>query len=321
MNQYLAKRLLLFVPTLLLVTFIVFVVMWIIPGDPALFILSGGSEGTSLNVPQEQLDKLRSELGLDRPLYIRYADWVWDLARGDLGDSIWYKIPVTDELKHRIPITLQLTVMAMLIAFAIAVPLGVLSAVNQDTWVDHSARIFTIVGIASPTFWIGILVVYGLSYGFDWLPPLGYADLWEDPLTNLEQMIFPALVLAFHDLALTARVTRSAMLEVMREDYIRTARAKGLPQTIIIGRHALKNALLVPLTTSGWQFGRLLGGTVVIEAIFLIPGMGSFLIDSMFHRDFVVIQAIVVLVGLMVLSLNLIIDLLYGVLDPRIHYA
>ena len=312
---------LLFVPTLILVTFVVFVVMWIIPGDPALYILSGGSEGTSLNVPQEQLDKLRHELGMDKPVVVRYGVWIWDLVRGDLGKSIWYKVPVTDELKHRLPITLQLTVMAMVIAFVIAVPLGVVSAMKQDTWVDHSARIFTIFGIASPTFWIGILVVYGLTFAFNWLPPLGYANLWEDPLTNLEQMAFPALVLAFHDMALTARVTRSAMLEVMREDYIRTARAKGLTQTIVIGRHALKNALLVPLTTSGWQFGRLLGGTVVIEAIFLIPGMGSFLIDSMFHRDFVVIQAIVVLVGLMVLSLNLVIDLLYGVLDPRIHYA
>ena len=224
------------------------------------------------------------------------------------------------QLKDRFLVTMELAVMAILLAFCAAVPLGIISAVKQDTGLDYCSRVFCVIGVALPTFWLGILIVYALASFFQWLPPLGYATLWDDPLLNLQQLIFPALTLAFADLAFVARVTRSAMLEVMREDYLRTARAKGVREMTVIGRHALKNALLPVVTVSGYQFGRLLGGVIIVESIFVVPGMGTLLIDSIVHRDFIVIQAVVLLIATVVLVLNLLIDLLYGVLDPRIRY-
>jgi peptide/nickel transport system permease protein len=215
---------------------------------------------------------------------------------------------------------MELAVMAILLAFCAAVPLGVTSAVKQDTGFDYLSRIFSVIGVALPTFWLGILIVYALASFFQWLPPLSYATVWDDPLVNLQQLILPALTLAFHDLAFTARVTRSSMLEVMQEDYLRTARAKGLIESLVIGRHALKNALLPVLTVSGYQFARLLGGVIIVESIFVVPGMGTLLIDSIVHRDFIVLQAIVLLIAAVVLILNLVIDLSYGVLDPRVRY-
>ena len=229
MREYTIKRLALFVPTIILATMLVFALFWIVPGDAAFMILTGGDQDSGA-VTLEQLDKLREELGLNKPIYSQYGHWIWNIMRGDLGTSIWYNIPVWDELEDRFYVTIELAVMAILMAFVVAVPLGVISAVKQDSWGDYSSRIFVLIGIALPTFWLGILMVYGLAYLFNWLPPLGYANVWEDPLTNLQQLVFPALCLAFHDLAFTARVTRSSMLEVMREDYMRTARAKGLKE-------------------------------------------------------------------------------------------
>ena len=320
MAQYVMRRLFLFIPTLILATMMVFALFWIVPGDAAMMILTG-EEGEGGRVDIEDLERLRSELGLDRPIYVQYGEWVFNLLKGDLGTSIWYRIPVMDELKDRFIVSMELAVMAILIAFVAAVPLGVISAVKQDTKGDYASRIFVLIGIAMPTFWIGILTVYALAYIFNWLPPLGYAKVWEDPLTNLQQLIFPALVLAFHDLAFTARVTRSSMLEVMREDYMRTARSKGLSEWVVTGRHALRNALLPVITVSGYQFGRLLGGVIIIEVIFVVPGVGSFLIDAIVHRDYVVLQAVVLLTAAVVLVLNLVIDLFYAVLDPRIRYG
>ena len=320
MAQYVIRRLFLFIPTLILATMMVFALFWIVPGDAAMMILTG-EEGEGGRVDIEDLERLRSELGLDRPIYVQYGEWVFNLLKGDLGTSIWYRIPVMDELKDRFIVSMELAVMAILMAFVAAVPLGVISAVKQDTKGDYASRIFVLIGIAMPTFWIGILTVYALAYIFDWLPPLGYAKVWEDPLTNLQQLIFPALVLAFHDLAFTARVTRSSMLEVMREDYMRTARSKGLSEWVVTGRHALRNALLPVITVSGYQFGRLLGGVIIIEVIFVVPGVGSFLIDAIVHRDYVVLQAVVLLTAAVVLVLNLVIDLVYAVLDPRIRYG
>ena len=282
-------------------------------------ILAGG-EGDSGTVSPEQLERLRQALGLDRPIYVQYASWLWSVLHGDLGTSLWYKTPVWVQLKDRFLVTMELAVMAMLLAFLLAVPLGITSAVKQDTGFDYLSRVFSTIGISLPTFWLGILIVYGLATFFQWLPPLGYATVWEDPLTNLQQLIFPAATLAFHDLAFTARVTRSSMLEVMREDYLRTARAKGVMEIVVVGRHALKNALLPVVTVSGYQFGRLLGGVIIVESIFVVPGLGTMLIDSIVHRDFIVLQAIVLLIAAVVLVLNLAIDLLYGVLDPRIRY-
>lgn len=320
MYAYIARRGLLFIPTILLATILVFGLFWIVPGDAAMMILTG-EEGDGGKVTEEDIKRVQKELGLDRPVYIQYGDWLWKILQGDFGDSVWYGTPVLADLKDRFFITLELAVLAIVLAFIAAVPLGVLSAVKQDSFLDHISRLLALVGIALPTFWLGILVIYGLTYFAGWLPPLGYATLWGDPFTNLQQLIFPALVLAFHDMAFTARVARSAMLEVMREDYMRTARSKGLNEWMVVGRHALKNALLPVITVSGYQFGRLLGGTIIIESIFVIPGVGRYLIDAIIHRDFVVVQGVVLLAAGVVLLLNLIIDILYGILDPRIRYS
>ena len=318
MRTYALRRLGLFIPTLILTTLIVFVLFFLVPGDAALVILTG-EEGAGA-VTDEDIARMRHELGLDRPIHVQYGSWIWGILRGDLGTSIWYQTPVIDELKDKFVVTVELSIFGIAMAFVMAVPLGIISAVKQDTWPDYISRIVSLVGIALPTFWLSILMVYFLAYTFNWLPPLGYATLWEDPWLNLEQLFFPALAIAFHDLAFTARVTRSSMLEVLREDYMRTARAKGLKEMAVVGRHALKNAILPVVTVSGYQFARALGGVIIVETIFVVPGLGRFVIESILHRDFVVLQAVIVLTAAVVLTLNLVINLLYGVLDPRIRY-
>jgi peptide/nickel transport system permease protein len=254
-------------------------------------------------------------------MYIQYGDWVWKMLRLDFGSSYFYNNPVSEQVVKKFPITLELTVLATLLASVVAVPLGVLSAIKQDTLGDYAARLITIAGIALPNFWVAIMLIFLLVMWFNWLPPLGYTDLWEQPGTNLQQLIFPAVALGFSNMAFIARVTRSAMLEVFREDYIRTARSKGLGERAVIYRHALKNALLPVVTVSGYEFGRLIGGTVIIEVIFSVPGVGRLLIDSIFHRDFPMIQAIVMIIAVIVLALNVALDLLYAWLNPRIRYA
>jgi peptide/nickel transport system permease protein len=209
----------------------------------------------------------------------------------------------------------------MLLASIFAVPLGVISAIRQDSIGDYAGRLITISGIALPNFLLAILIVFFLSKWFEWMPPLGYENLWEDPWTNLQQLMFPAIALGYSNMAFTARVTRSAMLDVFREDYIRTARSKGLGEFAVVSRHALKNAMLPVVTVSGYEFGRLLAGTVIIEVIFLVPGVGRFLIDSIFHRDFPAVQAVVVILALIVLVLNLLLDIMYAWLNPRIRYS
>ncbi len=318
MQEYIAKRLALFIPTILLVTIIVFVVMRLVPGDPAIAILEGEGGGS---YTQEDLDRLRHRLGTDRPIVVQYLSWIGGAARGDFGDSLWFNAPVMTELKSRIPVTIELAVMAILLAVVTAVPLGVLSAVKPNSKLDYGARIFSLTGIALPSFFSAILLILLLVKVFGWLPPLGYKTLWEGPVTNLQQMVFPALALAFYDMAFITRVTRSSMMEILREDYMRTARSKGLAERVVLLRHGLKNAFLPVLTISGWQFGRLFGGTVIIETIFLVPGIGRILIESIFHRDFTMIQAVIVIIGVAIVSINLLVDLLYGWLDPRIRYA
>ena len=318
MKTYALRRLGLFIPTLILTTLIVFVLFFLVPGDAALVILTG-EEGAGA-VTDEDIARMRHELGLDRPIHVQYGSWIWGILRGDLGTSIWYQTPVIDELKDKFVVTVELSIFGIAMAFLMAVPLGIISAVKQDTWPDYISRIVSLVGIALPTFWLSILMVYFLAYTFNWLPPLGYASLWEDPWLNLEQLFFPALAIAFHDLAFTARVTRSSMLEVLREDYMRTARAKGLKEMAVVGRHALKNAILPVVSVSGYQFARALGGVIIVETIFVVPGLGRFVIESILHRDFVVLQAVILLTAAVVLTLNLVIDLLYGILDPRIRY-
>ena len=317
MRQYAIKRIGLFIPTVLLVTVIVFVVMRLIPGDPALAILSADDASYT----EQELQELRVQLGTDRPLVVQYLDWMGGLLRGDFGTSFWWNGPVMDRLGERIPVTIELAILGIALAVICAVPLGVISAIKPDSPIDYVSRVFTLVGISIPTFFSGILLTLLLIRAFGWLPPLGYENIWNDPWNNLKQMMLPALALGFYDMAFIARVTRSSMMEILREDYMRTARAKGLRERIVLSRHGLKNAVLPILTISGWQFGRLFGGTVIIERIFLIPGIGQLLIDAVFQRDFPTIQAIIVIVAVSIVIINLLVDLLYGWLDPRIRYA
>ena len=317
MRQYAIKRIGLFIPTVLLVTIIVFVVMRLIPGDPALAILSADDAVYT----QEELAQLRAELGTDRPIVVQYAEWMGGLFKGDFGTSYWWGGPVMERLGERIPVTIELALLGIALAVVCAVPLGVISAIRPDSPLDYASRVFTLVGISIPTFFSGILLTILLIRAFGWLPPLGYEDIWEDPWTNIKQLLLPALALGFYDMAFIARVTRSSMMEILREDYMRTARAKGLRETVVLARHGLKNAVLPVLTISGWQFGRLFGGTVIIEKIFLIPGVGQLLIDAIYQRDFPTIQAVIVIVALSIVVVNLLVDLLYGWLDPRIRYA
>ncbi len=318
MLQYIARRALLFVPTMVLLTALVFLFMRIIPGDPALLILTGNTGQGSYT--QEDLEILRIELGTDRGLATQYGNWMWDLLRGDLGTSYVRGLPIKDMLAVRLPLTLELTIISILISFILAVPLGVISALAQNTLPDYIARVIAFTGIAIPTFVTGLVTIYLLVRVFNWFPPLDYAQIWEDPIKNLTQMVFPSLALGFFMMAFIARVTRSSMLEVLREDYIRTARSKGLAEKRVVFIHALQNAFLPIITVSGWAFGILLGGTVIIERIFVLPGMGTLLLDSIFNRDYPVVQAEILVIAGLVLFLNLVVDLLYAWVDPRIRF-
>ena len=320
MQIYMIKRTFLFIPTMLLVATLVFGILRLVPGDPAISLLAGGAQ-TETEFTEEDLQRLRAKLGTDRPIYIQYSKWVWGVVQLDFGTSFFYDQPVWDDIKKRFPITFELAVMALLMAGVVAIPLGVISAIKQDSWPDYVGRIITIGGIAVPNFWIGILLVYMLANVFDWLPPLGYKDVWDAPLDNLQQLVFPAFALALTHMAFVARVTRSAALEVSREDYIRTARSKGLTETVVIGRHLLKNALLPVITVAGFEVGRLMGGTVLIETIFNVPGIGQLLIKGIQHRDFPMVQGIVIMITFLVLILNLVVDLAYAWLNPRIRYS
>lgn len=317
MQQYTLKRIGLFIPTLFLMTIMVFVVIRIVPGDPAIALLEGDGGGS---YTAQDLQNLREKLGTDRNMAVQYVDWVGGIFQGDFGDSYWFKASVMSELGDRMPRTLELAVLAIVLSVIFSIPLGVISAIKPDSWLDFGARTFTIVGIAIPNFLMAVLMIIFLLTVFNWLPPLGYVELWDNPIKNMQQMIFPAIALAIYDMAFIARVTRSSMMEVLREDYMRTARAKGLSERVVLVRHGLKNAFLPILTISGWQFARLFEGAVIIETIFLIPGVGRILIEAIFHRDFPMIQAVIVVIGTGVLLINLVVDLLYGWIDPRIRY-
>lgn len=319
LQRYIAIRFLLFIPTVFLVTLGVFLLMRVIPGDPALLRLTSLSGEGSYT--QQDLDNLRAELGTDRAIYVQYQSWIWGIVRGDLGTSLYSDTKVTEEIAPRLPLTIELAIIATVLSLLIAVPLGAVSALNQDSVIDYCARIFTFAGISVPIFVTGLVVIYVLVHVFGWFPPLGYADIWEDPWQNVQQMFFPALTLAFFQMNFTARVTRSALLEVMREEYVRTARAKGLRERTVIYVHALRNAMLPIITVSGWSFGFLLGGTIIIERIFVIHGMGLLLLDSIIARNYTLIQASVLIFALCILAVNLMVDLLYAWLDPKIRYA
>ena len=319
MGKYTIRRLVIAIPTLVGATLLVFLLLRVVPGDVAEMICRGESgEGAC---PPEVLARLRAELGLDRPLHVQYLVWMADIAQADFGKSMMTGRSVGGEILHRLPLTVQIAVMAEVIALLVGLPIGILSAVRQDSWLDHTLRFWSIFFLAVPTFWLGLLVLLvGVRY-FNWMPPVGYFPLWEDPRNNLMQLIWPAGVLASHELARIARMTRSAMLEVMREDYIRTARAKGLREQMVIMRHALKNTLIPVITFTSVYFGALLGGTVVLEAVFSVPGLGTLFLEGLRFRDYTTIQALVFFLATSFIVINLLVDLLYGWLDPRISFS
>ncbi|MFH1141670.1 MAG: ABC transporter permease [Chloroflexota bacterium] len=319
MAQYAARRLLLIIPTMVLLTAIVFLLMRVLPGDITEWMLSGFEGGLSKN--EQGLATLRANLGLDKPLYMQYLTWLWDMARGDFGESVYSGRSVSGEIWQRFHITLELALLAKILSLVVGIPVGIISAVKQNSWIDLLLRFWSIVFLATPAFWLALLVILGGLFWFNWIPPMGYDPIWKDPMANILQLLWPALILASHALAVMARMTRSTMLEVMREDYIRTARAKGLREQVVIIRHAMKNAMIPVVTMAGLSFANLMAGTVILEAIFGIPGMGQLFIISINNRDYAVVQGVVVVFALMFALTNLIVDLLYGWLDPRISYA
>jgi len=318
MSTYIFRRILWIVPTLLGAVTLIFLLMRLLPGDVALYIL-GADESSASN--QQALEDIRHELGLDQPLIVQYGKWLWGAARLDFGNSYWTHQPVIEELKSRYPMTAYLAFMSLLLGTLIAIPIGVLSAIRQDTLVDYAARLFVIAGLSIPNFWLAILVILGLVHYFAWLPPLNYEPFWVDPWLNFKQLAFPALITGYRLSAIGARMTRSSILEVLRDDYVRTARAKGLLERAVVLKHALRNALLPVITILGVELLVLFGGLVVIETVFTIPGVGRYLIDAITHRDYPSIQALVFVFALFVVLVNLLIDILYGFLDPRIRYA
>jgi peptide/nickel transport system permease protein len=318
MQQYILRRLLLFIPTLLLASLATFLIMRALPGDVALVILGGEANSpTSL----QQLEVYREALGLRDPLPVQYGRWAISLVDGEFGGkSLAGGEPIAAIIARRLPVTLQLAAYALLISMAVSVPLGVLAAVHRDKWQDYVVRLATLSGHALPNFWLALVILLVLSVQFTWSPPVFYKNLWEDPALHLQKAVWPALVLAWGFSANITRITRSNMLEVLNQDYVRTARAKGLAEGVIVSRHALQNALIPVLTLSGLQLAGLLGGTVVLESIFGLPGLGQGIVLAANSRDYPVIQTLAMLLVLMMLCLNLLIDLCYAAIDPRISY-
>jgi peptide/nickel transport system permease protein len=317
MTRYIATRLLLMVPTLLGVIVLVFVLLRVVPGD---VVEMRFASGQNQFVDQKLLDAERAKLGLDKPLWQQFVAYLTGLLRLDLGRSMWTGSPITEEIKLRFALSLQLALMATVVATLLAIPLGVLAALRQDSWVDYAIRIFSIAGLAMPSFWLGILLILGLLIVFRWLPPMVYTPLWVDPWQNLQQLVWPAVAVGYRYSAVATRMTRSAMLEVLREDYIRTARAKGLWQRLILSRHALKNAMLPVLTVIALEFAFLLGGLVVTEQVFNLNGLGLLFVQAIAHRDYTLTQALVLLVAGTFIAVNFLVDLAFAWIDPRIRY-
>jgi peptide/nickel transport system permease protein len=315
MRRYLAQRLLLVVPMFIGSTLIIFVLMRLLPGDVVDQLV--GLEGT---LSGEARATLRQLLGLDAPLHVQYLRWLGDLARLDLGVSLRTSLPVRDILLQRLPVTVELAVLSVMLSLVIAVPLGIVSALFRNRAVDSIARLFGLLGLSMPVFWLAALLILGGASFLHWLPPVVYAPFSQSPLQNLEQMAFPTLALALSLVAVVMRMTRSSLLEVLGQDYIQTARAKGAREGTVVLRHALKNALIPVVTVVGVQFGYLLGGSVVVEQMFGLPGLGFMLLNAIYQRDYPVVQGTVVLVALLFILVNLVVDLVYGMLDPRVCY-
>jgi len=323
MHRYIVRRVLMTIPTLIGAAALVFLLMRLIPGD--ICVVRLGSGGGTFD--PHAVAVCHVELGLDRPFVLQFLDFLWGLLRLDFGISMWSGKPVAQEIAARFPVSLEIALLATVVAIAIAIPLGTLSALKQDSWIDAVVRTVAIAGIATPSFWLGIVVLLAILSitnavrGAPWMPPIEYVPLWQDPLRNLSMVIWPAVTVGYRYSAVTMRMTRSAMLEVLHEDYIRTARAKGLFRRIIINRHALKNALLPVVTLIGIEFAFLIGGLVVTEQVFNINGIGRLFVQAVQNQDYTLTQALVMLVVIIFVLTNLVVDLLYAWLDPRIRFA
>jgi len=318
MTKYILNRLLIAVPTIIGITILIFLAMRVLPGDPLAIIMSESTGNYVLN--DEELAAMRASLGLDRPLYIQYLQWMGEVVRGDLGSSFWTKEPISALILRRGPITAQIALMAILFSWLIGVPLGMLSAIWRNSLFDYLSRFGITLFIAVPSFWVGLLIVLFTVLVFTWRPPLTIVQLWEDPGTNLSMTLLPALALGLGLAAGQARMTRSAALEVLYEDYVRTARAKGLNDRRIMWQHVFRNAMLPVITTSGLALGGLLGGAVSVERAFGVPGLGTLLVQALADRDWMMIQNLVLLYGLIFALINLLVDLSYAWFDPRIRY-
>jgi peptide/nickel transport system permease protein len=315
MQAYILRRLLALIPTLFFASIIVFTTVRLIPGDIIDLMLSQND----ISASKMDREALMEVLGLDKPMWSQYLTWVGNLFQGDMGNSLWQSTPVTERLAERLPVTFELGFLAILIGLTIALPIGVYSAIRQDTAGDYIARSFSILLLAIPSFWLGTMVVVIPSIYFGWSPEVSYISFTEDPIGNLKQMLVPAAVLGAALSAVTMRMTRTMMLEVLRQDYIRTAMAKGLPERLVVFRHALRNALIPVVTLVGLQAPLVIGGAVIMEQIFGIPGMGTLLLDAVNQRDYPIITGVFLVVGLAVMVINLLVDLSYGLLDPRVR--
>lgn len=313
MTMYILRRLSLMAPVILLVSIIVFVLIRMIPGDAVALMLEESADPNAAAAMREQL-------GLDDPVPVQFLYWARDAIQGDLGTSLWTSNSVMSEIARALPVTIELAFLSMLVATVIAIPAGIFSAVRQDSGPDYVVRIISILGLSIPAFWLGTLYIMLPAIWFKWLPPTDYVPLYENPLANIKQFILPALALGYYLSAITMRMMRSQMLEVLRHDYIRTARAKGLRERVIIMRHCVRNALIPVVTVVGGQLGALLGGVVIIEEIFLLPGLGRLTLWAIEVRDYPQIQANILVIVLITLFMNLLTDISYGWLNPRIRY-
>ena len=313
MRQYIIKRLLLIVPTLILVSVIVFSLTRLIPGDVVVLMFEEKAYA-------KDLDALRAKLGLDKPLYIQYGAWLGKVVLGDLGESLWTKRPVIEEIVRRLPVSAELGALAIVVALCLALPIGILSAIRQDTMQDYTARSLAIVGLSVPAFWKATLVIVLPSIWFGWAPPLQFTPYTQNPWQHLSQFIAPAIILGIASGASIMRLTRALMLEVLRQDYIRTAWSKGLRERRVVLKHALKNALIPVITIVGIQITQIASGAVIIETIFGLPGMGRFLVDAIYQRDYPVVQGVNLFIASILVGVNLVVDMTYAYLDPRIRY-
>jgi peptide/nickel transport system permease protein len=318
MTKYILNRLLIAIPTIFGVTVLIFLAMRVLPGDPLQLIFSESTGIYVLN--EEELAAARASLGLDKSYPMQYLDWMGAIVRGDMGSSFWTKDPISAMFVRRGPISAQIALMAVLFSWLIGVPVGMLSAIRRNSLMDQMSRVGITIFIAVPSYWLGLLIILFTVLTFSWRPPITIIQLWEDPLGNLSMTLLPALALGLPLAAAIARFARSAALEVLYEDYIRTARAKGLTDYLVIWRHVFKNAMLPVVTTTGLALGGLLGGAVSVEKAFAVPGLGSLLVQGLTERDWSMIQNLVLIYGLIYIFVNLIVDISYAFLDPRIRY-